>query len=55
MGYLLAAAGPMAVGVVHDLTGGWTEVLIFLMASGVALALTGLRVARPVFVDDELA
>lgn len=55
VGYLLAAAGPMAVGVVHDLTGGWTEVLIFLMASGVALALTGLRVARPVFVDDELA
>ena len=55
LGYILAAVGPMLVGVIHEATGGWTEVLLLLMASGVALGLTGLRVARPVYVDDELA
>ena len=45
----------MLVGVIREATGGWTEVLLLLMASGVALGLTGLRVARPVYVDDELA
>lgn len=55
VGYMLAAIGPMLVGLIYGATGGWTIVLVLLMASGVALALTGLRVARPVFVDDELA
>ena len=38
----------------HELTGGWTLVLYLLMATGVGIALAGLRVARPVFVDDEI-
>lgn len=54
LGYLMAAIGPMVVGMIYGATGGWTIVLALLMASGVALALVGLRVARPVFVDDEL-
>ncbi|MCH8628185.1 MFS transporter [Arsenicicoccus piscis] len=54
-GYLLAAAGPFLVGVVHDLTHGWTVVLWLLVASAVAMVAFGLRAAHPVYVDDELA
>lgn len=54
VGYLLAAIGPFGVGLIHDLTGDWTLVLILLMASGVVLTMAGLRVARPAWVDDEL-
>ncbi|MEA2124474.1 MAG: transporter, family, cyanate transporter, partial [Solirubrobacteraceae bacterium] len=32
VGYLIAALGPLAVGLIHDLTGGWTWSLIFLIA-----------------------
>lgn len=55
IGYLLAGMGPFAVGALHAATGGWTLVLILLMASGAGITLAGLRVARPVFVDDELS
>ena len=55
VGYVLAAIGPMVVGMIYGATGGWTLVLILLMVSGVALGLAGLRVAKPVYVDDELA
>ena len=55
VGYLLAGIGPFLVGVLYELTGGWTLVLVLLMATGVGITLSGLRVARPVFVDDEVA
>jgi MFS transporter, CP family, cyanate transporter len=55
IGYLVAGAGPFVVGVLHEATGGWTAVLLLLMATGVGITLSGLRVARPVFVDDEVA
>lgn len=55
IGYLLAGMGPFAVGALHAATGGWTLVLILLMTSGLGITLAGLRVARPVFVDDELS
>ncbi|MGW3945586.1 MFS transporter [Micrococcus endophyticus] len=54
-GYVLAAIGPFAVGLLHDLTGGWTLVLVLLAASGVVMAAVGLRASEPVYVDDELA
>ena len=44
-----------AIGVLHDLTGGWDLVLVLLMATGVAMAVAGLKVSRPSLVDDELA
>lgn len=55
IGYLFAALGPFAVGLIHAATGGWTLVLVLLMLSAVPFTLAGLRVARPVYVDDELA
>lgn len=55
IGYLVAGVGPFVVGVLHEATGGWTAALLLLMATGVGITLSGLRVARPVFVDDEVA
>lgn len=54
VGYLLAGTGPFLVGLLHEFTGGWTLVLMLLMLTGVGITLAGLRVAKPVFVDDEI-
>lgn len=54
VGYLLAGIGPLVVGALYEATGGWTAVLVLLMTSGLGITLAGLRVARPVFVDDEI-
>lgn len=45
-GYLLAAAGPLTLGAVHQLTGGWRLPLALLLALCVALALLGLGAGR---------
>jgi len=54
VGYALAAIGPFGVGLIHDATGDWNLVLVLLMATGLPLALAGVRLARPTYVDDEL-
>lgn len=54
VGYMLAAIGPFVVGLIYEATGGWTLVLLLLMASGIAMSGAGLRVSRESFVDDEL-
>ncbi len=53
-GYLLAAAGPFAVGALYDASGGWTVPLWFLLAMAVPQALTGLYAAKPHFIEDQL-
>lgn len=55
VGYALAAIGPFLVGVVHDATGGWDAVLVFLLLTSIPFTWAGLRAARPVWVDDEVA
>ncbi|MFI0369432.1 CynX/NimT family MFS transporter [Actinomadura sp. 1N219] len=49
-GYLLAGFGPLAVGVLHDATGGWNVPLALLLALVVPEVLFGLLAARPGFV-----
>lgn len=52
-GYLLAATGPVAVGSIHDLTGGWTvPLLLLLVMTGIEL-LAGLRAGRHAYVTAE--
>jgi CP family cyanate transporter-like MFS transporter len=54
LGYLLAAAGPFAVGAIYDATGGWTwplTLMIVLIAPQIAL---GMYVARPAYIEDQL-
>jgi MFS transporter, CP family, cyanate transporter len=46
VGYLLAAAAPLAIGGLHDLTGSWTAALIVLIALNVPQALAGIAAAR---------
>ena len=53
-GYLLAAVGPFAIGVLHDATGGWTAPLALVLL--LALPLFGLAayVGRPQYVEDQI-
>lgn len=53
-GYLLAALGPFGVGLLHDVTGGWTVPLLVLTALIAPLLWTGLAVSRPSYVEDQL-
>jgi MFS transporter, CP family, cyanate transporter len=47
LGYLVAASGPLAVGLLHEATGGWTAGLVLLFAVLVGQLLVGLVAARP--------
>ena len=54
VGYLLAAAGPFAIGALHSATGSWTLPLTILACSSVIMAFAGMAAAAPKFVDDQL-
>lgn len=49
-GFLIAALGPLAVGALHDATGGWTVPLAFLLAAVLPALVYGLGAARNRFV-----
>jgi CP family cyanate transporter-like MFS transporter len=51
-GYLLAALGPLVVGVLYEATGGWQAPLGFLLAALAAQTLAGLAIARPRYIED---
>jgi CP family cyanate transporter-like MFS transporter len=53
VGYVVVAIGPLAVGLLHDATGGWTVPLLFLLASALPLVVAGAVVARPRHFEDE--
>jgi CP family cyanate transporter-like MFS transporter len=50
VGYVLAASGPLAVGVVHDITRSWAPCLVLLVALTGAQVAFGLRAGRPVLL-----
>lgn len=54
-GYMLAAVGPFAVGLIHDITGSWTSSLALLIVLLVPQVLAGLVAGRPRFVDPDPA
>jgi CP family cyanate transporter-like MFS transporter len=51
LGYLGAAAGPPALGALHDLTGGWSWPLALLLAALVPMAWVGWGAARDAVLD----
>ncbi|MFV3379844.1 MULTISPECIES: CynX/NimT family MFS transporter [Pseudomonas] len=51
VGYTLASAGPFAVGLVHDLTGGWAAVGWIFAALGIGAILFGLGAGRALHVQ----
>ena len=54
LGYLLAAVGPFAVGLVYDATGGWTAPLWMLMVLVLPLLAVGAYAGRPAYLEDQL-
>ncbi|PKW19599.1 CynX/NimT family MFS transporter [Saccharopolyspora spinosa] len=49
-GYLIAAAGPLLIGLLHEVTGGWIAPLVLLLACSAAWLWMGLLAGRPVQV-----
>ncbi|WP_413248060.1 CynX/NimT family MFS transporter [Sinomonas flava] len=52
IGYIVACAGPLPAGLLHDATGGWGATFAFLGATLVVLAVSGWVISRPHFIDD---
>lgn len=50
VGYTVAALAPVAIGALHDLSGGWTVPLIVLAASTLPMLALGLGGSRPGYV-----
>jgi CP family cyanate transporter-like MFS transporter len=55
IGYLLAAVGPFGMGLLYDVTGGWTLALWLLAALVVPQVAAGVIAARPRYLEDDLA
>ncbi len=54
VGYLIAAVGPFGMGLLFQLSGGWTVPLVTLMLLAVPQLVAGLVVARPSYIEDAL-
>jgi MFS transporter, CP family, cyanate transporter len=54
VGYLIAALGPFGMGLLYDVTGGWTVPLLALIALTVPQLVAGLIAARPSYIEDKL-
>ncbi|MGP3912297.1 CynX/NimT family MFS transporter [Nonomuraea sp. 10N515B] len=52
-GYLMAGAGPLLVGVLYQMTGGWALTYTMIFAVLVVQLLTGLYVGRDRYLEDE--
>jgi len=46
-GYLIAAAGPLLVGILHTVTGSWTVPMLGLLGVVAGIAITGTLAGRP--------
>ncbi|WP_262401323.1 hypothetical protein [Actinomadura sp. CNU-125] len=46
LGYVLAAMGPLAVGALHDATGGWTVPMLGVLAATALLLVPGMIAGR---------
>lgn len=54
LGYALACAGPLLVGLLYEAQRDWSGSMLFLLASLVVLLLSGLAACRPRFLEDEV-
>jgi MFS transporter, CP family, cyanate transporter len=53
-GALISVLGPLVVGILRDATGGWTAPFVFLIATAVGIAASGMLLRSPRMVDDEI-
>ncbi|MFT2817825.1 CynX/NimT family MFS transporter [Leifsonia sp. A12D58] len=54
VGYSIGALGPLVVALLHEVTGGWTWPLIFLIVTALVVAIAGAIISRPHMLEDEL-
>ena len=54
VGYLISAVGPLGMGILYEVTGGWTVPLSALTVLALAQLGAGLAVARPSYVEDQI-
>lgn len=54
VGYIFSGLGPLLVGVLFEVTGGWDVPLWFLLGSAAVFVAAGVVAAGPGYVDDEL-
>lgn len=55
LGYALACAGPLLIGVLYEVQGEWSGAMLLLLASLVVLLLSGIVACRPRLLEDEAA
>lgn len=55
IGYAVGSLGPLCVGLIHDSTGGWIVPLATLAVISLIASVAALVLAKPTFVEDELA
>jgi CP family cyanate transporter-like MFS transporter len=55
VGYIIAAAGPLAFGILNQLTGGWKAPIFFLLVVSMAAFIPAVVLARPRYLEDDLA
>lgn len=55
VGYLLAGAGPLLIGLLYGATGGWSAPFALLFGVLAVQAVAGWQVGRPRLLDDEIA
>ncbi|MEU7864798.1 MFS transporter, partial [Nonomuraea sp. NPDC049141] len=53
VGYLIAALGPLLVGILYGTTGGWTVPIGFLLVALAVQTGAGMVIARPRHIEDE--
>jgi CP family cyanate transporter-like MFS transporter len=54
VGYVIAGAGPLLVGVLHGATGGWTWPFVLLFVDVGAMAVAGWMIGKHRYVEDDL-
>ncbi len=52
--YAVGALGPLLLGLLHDISGGWTVPLLFLLATTLVTLVSAATLAAPRMVEDEL-
>lgn len=55
VGYALAAGVPLVVGLLHDVTAGWTVPLALLLALSIACIAAAIALRKPNYIEDDLA
>lgn len=53
-GYLIAATGPLVLGILHELSGNWLSSLWFLFLTAIPAIFAGTVIARKKTIDEEL-